>query len=154
MMNKAFQRLFLISMLGQALVCWAAQSESVQPKTETPPATQPLGRLFFSPDERAMLDQMRQKSAGRSFSSTNKINLGGYVKRSSGHNTTWINQQPLHDGESPQGITIRKPSHAAEGMPLQLPSGKQIILKPGQTYDTAKGKVREGYEDPSAATGK
>jgi hypothetical protein len=30
---------------------------------------------------------------------------------------------------------------------LLLPSGKKINLKAGQTFDTAKGKVHEGYED-------
>jgi hypothetical protein len=33
-----------------------------------------------------------------------------------------------------------------------LPSGKKVDLKAGQTFDAARGKVREGYEDAARTT--
>lgn len=107
---------------------------------------EPLGRLFFSPDERAMLDRMRNNTPRSAAASTGQVTLNGLVRRSSGKTTVWINQMPQRGSENPQGITVLKSTARSPVVPLQLPSGKQIRLKPGQTFDTAKGKVHEGYE--------
>ncbi len=109
-----------------------------------------LGRLFFSPDERAMLDRMRQKSGGATLSATEQITLNGIVRRSSGKTTAWINQVPQHENETPQGVTIQQSPTSKPSAILLLPSGKKVDLKAGQTFDAAKGKVREGYEDSIA----
>lgn len=106
------------------------------------------GRLFFSADERAKLDQMRQKSGGTSPTATDHVTLSGIVKSSGGKSTVWINQAPQYENETPSGIAV--PGHAAPdsagGVALRLPSGKTVKLKVGQTLDTAKGNIREGYE--------
>lgn len=104
-----------------------------------------IGRLFFSPDERAMLEQQRQKG-GVAHTAAKRITLTGLVKRSSGKTTIWINQIPQNENESPQGIAIAGKASAPQAVPLLLPSGKRVEIKAGQTYDTASGKVREGYE--------
>lgn len=109
-----------------------------------------LGRLFFSPDERAMLDRMRQKSGGATLSATEQITLNGIVRRSSGKTTAWINQVPQHENEAPQGISVQQGQASKPSAALLLPSGKQVHLKAGQTFDTGKGKIREGYEDAAA----
>lgn len=108
---------------------------------------EPLGRLFFTPDERAMLDRMRQKSSGSTLSATEQITLKGLVRRSSGKSTAWINQVPQHENETPLGVAVRQGNASKPSAVLLLPSGKQVQLKAGQTFDTAKGKVREGYEN-------
>ena len=112
-----------------------------------PAGAEPLGRLFFSADERAMLDQQRQKNGGFS-TSTERITLNGIVRRSSGKTTAWINQLPQHENETPQGVAVNPTSKPSAV--LLLPSGKKVNLKAGQTFDAAKGKVREGYEDATA----
>lgn len=111
---------------------------------------EPLGRLFFSPDERAMLDRMRQKSSGNTLSATDQITLNGLVRRSSGKTTAWINQLPQHENETTQGVVVQQGQTAKPSAVLLLPSGKKINLKAGQTFDAGKGKVREGYEDATA----
>ncbi|GAO35891.1 hypothetical protein SCT_1287 [Sulfuricella sp. T08] len=120
---------------------------------EAPAESYKIGRLFFSPDERAMLDQLRQKRGGSTFSATEQITLNGIVRRSSGKTTAWINQLPQNENENPQGVTVLKTSPKTSVTPLLLPSGKKVNLKAGQTLDITKGKVREGYEEavsPSA----
>lgn len=107
---------------------------------------EPLGRLFFSPDERAMLDRMRQKSGGSTVSATEQITLNGIVRRSSGKTTAWINQVPQHENETPQGIAVQQGKTSKPSALLLLPSGRQVQLKAGQTFDTTKGKIREGYQ--------
>jgi hypothetical protein len=107
---------------------------------------EPLGRLFFSPDERAMLDRMRQKNSGSAASATAQITLNGIVRRSSGKTTAWINQVPQNENETPQGIAVQQGKTSKPSALLLLPSGKQVQLKAGQTFDTARGKIREGYQ--------
>lgn len=110
-----------------------------------------IGRLFFSPGERATLDQIRQKSSGNTISPTEQITLNGIVRRSSGKNTTWINRLPQHENEAPQGVAVQQDPASKPSALLLLPSGRQVNLKAGQTFDTTKGKVREGYEDATGS---
>lgn len=114
-----------------------------------PAGAEPLGRLFFSADERAMLDQQRQKSGGVS-TSTEQVTLNGIVRHSSGKTTAWINQLPQHENEQPQGVAVLRQTAKTPALPLLLSSGKKINLKAGQTFDATKGRVREGYEDAAA----
>ncbi len=114
-------------------------------------SAEPLGRLFFSPDERAMLDRMRNNTSRSAAVSTEEITLNGLVRRSSGKTTAWINQLPQNENETPQGVAVLQQGQTSRpSAVLLLPSGKQIRLKAGQTFDTAKNKIREGYEDATA----
>ena len=110
-----------------------------------PAGAETLGRLFFSPDERAMLDQQRQKGSSV-VTSTEKITLNGIVQRSSGKTTTWINRLPQNENETPQGVTAQPGKTSKPSAVLLLPSGRQVQLKAGQTFDAARDRVREGYE--------
>jgi hypothetical protein len=117
---------------------------------------EPLGRLFFSPDERAMLDRMRQKSGGSTLSAADRVTLNGLVRRSSGKTTAWINQLPQHENETSQGVVVQQGQTSKPSAVLLLPSGKKVNLKAGQTFDAGKGKIREGYEsstDPASQEG-
>ncbi len=113
---------------------------------------EPLGRLFFSPGERARLDQMRNGNASASApagqqSPIEQITLNGIVRRSSGKTTAWINQLPQNENETPQGVAAQGQAAKPSAL-LLLPSGKQVQLKAGQTFDAVKGKIREGYQGP------
>ncbi|MGE5028237.1 MAG: hypothetical protein ACM3JK_07160 [Betaproteobacteria bacterium] len=110
---------------------------------------EPIGRLFFYPEERAMLDQMRNKD-GAISTPAEQIRLNGIVRRSDGKNTVWINQQPQHENRLHQGIAIPG-QDARPSAILTLPSGGQVRLKAGQTFDAVKGQVREGYEETISA---
>jgi len=145
--------LLMVAFLPGHTVCAGTEPlrENSDPLRAEPPAeSHKIGRLFFSPDERAMLDRMRQKSGGTTVSSTEQITLNGIVRRSSGKTTAWINQLPQHENETPQGVAVQQGPTSKPSAVLLLPSGKKVNLKAGQTFDTAKGKVREGYEDATA----
>ena len=65
---------------------------------------QELGRLFFTPEQRAALDARRRarvpdKPAARRWSPRRRP-LDGYVARSSGPSTVWVNGEPLPEGSS------------------------------------------------------
>ncbi|HCC53607.1 MAG TPA: hypothetical protein DEQ20_01575 [Desulfobulbaceae bacterium] len=113
---------------------------------------EPLGRLFFNPDERARLDQIRN---GKITDNTQpnfapppaaQTTLNGFVRRNNGKTTVWINQIPQDEDER-QGSKARKSSAKSPDVSMKLPSGKKVRIKPGQTFDSFTGKVKEGYED-------
>ncbi|MGH8726220.1 MAG: hypothetical protein ACREU1_15300, partial [Burkholderiales bacterium] len=67
-----------------------------------PCVAQELGRLFFSPDQRAALDARRKarvpdKPAAVVVASPT-TRLDGYVQRSGGRSTIWVNGESLPEG--------------------------------------------------------
>jgi hypothetical protein len=103
--------------------------------------SQELGRLFFTPEQRAALDARRKArvpdkpAADVVASPTTK--LDGYVKRSAGPSTVWVNGEPLPEGgaEAPR-IGPRVSISVGEG-------GRRAALRPGETLDRGSGQVRD-----------
>lgn len=120
------------------------------------PAQERLGRLFFTPAQRASLDVARSQRA-RATLSTEKtdeeaapvpqtITYSGVLRRSDGKTTVWINNQPVHDRESAGAATIIGRVRPDGSITLQVPqSGRSVILKPGQSIELLSGAVEEGY---------
>lgn len=88
---------------------------------------EPLGRLFFTPEQRAMLDRQRQltpsRMVGTGGESSSSYTINGVVRRSSGHQTTWINGIPVDDVP-----------------PL---AGGGHSLRAGETLDATSGKRKD-----------
>ena len=118
-----------------------------------------IGRLFASPQERATLDAQRDESAGLAPVSGQgaapqngrsapaggpaagadpapapPLQLNGVVRRSDGRSTVWLNQVPRVDaGNALQDQTLS----------VRLSSGRQVILKPGQSFNPADGTIQD-----------
>lgn len=108
----------------------------------------PLGRLFHTPEERAQLNARRRSGvAGEQAAGAQAavptapavppepLQLNGVLQRSNGPSTVWVNQVP-QEGADNKVLKDRAVS-------LQLPSGKRVVLKPGQSYDESDGTVRD-----------
>ena len=54
-----------------------------------------LGTLFFTPEERARLDKQRRGEPEVPAATPGKPEVTGFVRRSDGRNTVWINGVPL-----------------------------------------------------------
>lgn len=124
-----------------------------------------LGRLFLTPAERSNLDYVRQtskppdriikaeanepadgESAPRPLAST--VTVQGYVKRSDGKGTVWVNRQPLRETSSLGDINVGRLGEADGRVRLKLSgAGKEVALKAGQTYDPVTGAVVEHARD-------
>jgi hypothetical protein len=129
-------------------------------------AAEKVGRLFFSADERALLDNARRQKiklheepAPAAVTATiepprpapppENLSVSGVVKRSDGVSTVWINKKPV-DGKS----------EIADGKKLTgvFPGGKvvvrhpedkrKIVLKVGQHFDESSRAARENYAIP------
>jgi hypothetical protein len=123
-------------MLPLALCCATAQAQE-------------LGRLFFTPEQRAALDARRKarvpdKPAAVAASPVTR--LDGYVKRSSGPATVWLNGEALPEQGpeapriDPRGGEGRVSISVGEG-------GSRVRLKPGEALDRGSGEVRDVIGD-------
>lgn len=114
--------------------------------TSTPGAAQELGRLFLTPEQRASLDARRKarvpdKPAATIVASPT-TRLDGYVKRSDGRSTVWVDGEALLEGE--QGDLPRLDAQGTGRVSIPLGEGRsRARLKPGETIDVGTGAVRD-----------
>jgi hypothetical protein len=98
-----------------------------------------LGRLFYTPQQRAELDRKRATNAVEAEVVVESlVTVNGRVSRSSGKTTTWINGVPQYDtytGKDPARIAIDD-------------NGRDTAVSVGDTLDRTRGEVR-----PSIAPG-
>ena len=115
-----------------------------------PCAAQELGRLFFTPEQRTALDARRKArvpdrpAAAAVVAPT--MRLDGYVKRSRGRSTVWVNSEALDESalESPH-----IPRGSADDR-VSVPVGEnrsRIQMRPGETLDRGNGEVRDVIGD-------
>ena len=112
---------------------------------------QELGRLFFTPDQRAALDARRKarvpdKPAAAVVASPS-TRVDGYVQRSGGPATVWINGEALTENapEAPRIDTTRTPSGSVSLTVGE--GGNRTRLRPGETLDRGNGEVRDVLGD-------
>jgi hypothetical protein len=125
-------------------------------------SAQPIGRLFFTPAERAQLDNARaQKRAPQPTSAaqpvdtrpeTQVITYNGIVRRSDGKSILWLNNRPADEKEALSGLAITGRVRPDGAVTLQVPgSGSSVDLKVGQRAELQTGKVSESRPDPAKA---
>lgn len=109
--------------------CAAAQADS-------------LGRLFHTPEQRAVLDQVRRGTPAGALAADNSpadgsgVTVNGIVTRSDGQRSTWVNGHLEHGG-----------GKESNSQRMRLPNG-DVRLKVGQHIDPATGQVTESYRRP------
>lgn len=118
-----------------------------------------LGRLFLSPAQRAAIDAVRHpanqaavtapaadhaRAAGDpspASAATETVTVNGYVTRSAGAPTVWINGRDGAPG------TLSSPAGDGRRVRVPLANGTgQIALKPGQSFDSGSQQVSDAYE--------
>ena len=73
------------------------------------------------------------------------MRLDGYVRRSSGRSTVWVNREAL-DEASPESPRIGAGSDAAVTVGVGE-SRARVTLKPGETLDRDNGQVKDVLGD-------
>jgi hypothetical protein len=112
-----------------------------------------LGRLFFTPEQRASLDKARQQNNRAEVGTENEqpaapvpqnISVNGVIRRSDGKNTIWLNNRVVGEQlKSGVKVTARASDSRVR---LSVPdSGRDIDLKVGQTVEIVSGTVAENY---------
>jgi hypothetical protein len=126
-MNKVFALLVVILLAASSGVSHAQQ----------------LGRLFFTDDQRAALDARRRarvpdKPSAAPVVASPTTRLDGFVRRSQGPSTVWVNGEQLPESVRPGERSVSVP--VGDG-------GARVELKPGQVLDRGTGEVRDVLGD-------
>ena len=111
-----------------------------------PAAAQELGRLFFTPEQRTALDARRaarlpDKPAATAESPTTRVD--GYVKRSSGKSTVWVDGEAIPDGLQLEGLRLRRGDDPTRVTVTVGEGGRRVELRIGETLDRATGEVKD-----------
>lgn len=105
-----------------------------------PAFAEKIGQLFFSAEERKLLDRQRQNPSPVYSATGTTITLNGVIQGSSGKAVIWVNGAP-HDqlpitSNITQSVSIRVPE-----------TGQSIQLKPGQSFNTISGRISDLHTD-------
>jgi hypothetical protein len=123
-----------------------------------------FGRLFSSQAERKKLDILRQNQKLIIASPQQNtrlepvvdalpepITLQGYVKRSDGSTTLWINNKAVQENSTQDDVEIGQLSkqknsakNGSDSLNVRIPvTGKNVRLKPGQVYEPETNRIVE-----------
>ena len=115
-------------------------------------AAESLGRLFYTPAERAQLDVLRSRKNVAAPEQQEPppapevVTYGGVVRRSDGKTTVWINNQVVNDGKATDGLQISSRVRPDDSVSLKLPQASgSIDLKVGQSIEIGSGAIAEPY---------
>lgn len=115
-------------------------------------AAEPLGRLFFTPEQRAQLDTLRTKKVVaaqvKDEPAPEFVSYNGLIRRGDGKTTVWVNNKALSETElrdaGPLVGRIERDGRIA--LQSSTASGAQSLrLKVGQRAELGTGRVEENY---------
>ena len=123
---------------------WAASAHAAE-----------LGRLFFTPAQRATLDDARKQNIRVEMGNETEqppapvpqhISVMGLVQRSDGKSTVWLNNRVVTEQQEPRGGIVVTADKKDPRVKLTVPeSGRSVDLKVGQTVEVLSGTISEGY---------
>lgn len=125
-------------LLGTALSLWAAGAQA-----------QELGRLFFTPDQRAALDARRKarvpdKPAAAAVAESPLTRVDGAVRRSGGKSTVWVNGETIPEGAQPGSAQVAPKASSPARVSIPAGEGAQRFdLRVGESLDRGSGEVRD-----------
>lgn len=109
-------------------------------------AADPIGRIFFTTEQRAQLDNLRKQKAVASKVSDEPlpetVSYSGIVRRSDGKATVWLNNEPLSEADLRNKQSIVGSIGRDGRVTLQAPQAA-VQLKVGQSATLFTGKVDE-----------
>ena len=133
-MRPAARSAILAGLLGAAVASGAAAQE--------------LGRLFFTPEQRAALDARRKarvpdKPAATPQAESPVTRVNGVVQRADGRSTVWVNGEAIPD--SPRAGAQGAPRPAGAGR-VAVPGGesaRDLNLRVGESLNRDSGEVTD-----------
>jgi len=117
----------------------------------SPALGEDLGRLFFTPEQRAALDARRKARIPDKPSvvvvESPVTRLDGIVTRGGGKSTVWVNGEPVPEGVNPEGLRVRQRRSESGRVTVDIgETDSQVDLKIGQSFDRATGEVRDSLD--------
>jgi hypothetical protein len=127
-------------------------------------SAQSIGRLFYTPGERAQLDAVRtQKPTPQAAAAAQEpprptsqtITYSGIVRRSDGRSTLWLNNKAVDEKDALSSLAVTGRVRPNGEVTLQVPeTGASINLKVGQRAEMQTGHVVESRREKQEAAAK
>ena len=119
-------------------------------------AADAIGRIFFTPAQRAQLDLARSQKIVATQTKDELIpefvTYSGIVRHSDGKATVWVNNRAMSDAELSTAQPLTGRIDRSGQILLQAPQGAgSLQLKVGQSAELLSGRVDEAYAMPRAA---
>lgn len=113
-------------------------------------AAEPIGRIFYTPEQRDQLDALRRQKAVavqvKDEPVPEIVKFNGIVRRNDGKATVWLNNQPLSEAELRNKQSIVGTVGRNGQVTLQSPqNAAQMRLKVGQSAELLSGRIDESY---------
>jgi len=93
-------------------------------------SAEPLGRLFFTPEQRAQMDYSKLQGSDTG-SSGRALTVNGIVQKHGGKRTVWINGVPQQAGNSderaPDSLPVAVPGLSK---PVKVKVGQKVLINP------------------------
>jgi hypothetical protein len=141
----------LIGMLPIGVVCVLAGMSNVAV------AADGLGRLFFEPAQRALLDVARNQRDRRTTVTTADtepaaappgpeiLTYNGVVRRSDGKSTVWINGKPITERTRDSDVSVLGMRRDGAVSVTAPKAERPASLRVGQSVDVTSGTIEESY---------
>ncbi len=102
-----------------------------------------LQKLFTDKQQRARIDATRSGNYTEADpkKQTSKIKVSGYVTRSDGKSVAWINNKNTLDSRRPGNVKVHQSSIGKNKKVTVSADGKNIRLRPGETWYKETGKI-------------
>lgn len=95
--------------------------------------TKTLGRLFFSPEERASFDQRRRQNMHSPGETEEHFTLNGELQRKHGNPVYWGNGRRLPEGaKPPKNILVGDTTHGGTGKTEGIIRDGTITIRPSR----------------------
>ena len=112
-----------------------------------------LDRMFFTPEQRATLDNARRQNLRIEIGTANvqpaapvpqNLSVNGIVRRSDGKSTIWLNNRAVTEPHA-GGINVVTGKNDNRVKLTDPESGRSVDLKVGQTVEIVSGTIQENY---------
>lgn len=135
-MNTASRQRSLATLLTLALMTAASHVSAGE-----------LGRLFYTPQERAQLEAQQASGATIEGVKRNFIVVNGVIQKQGGNRIVWLNgeaQTPVRSNNNPASIDVAVPGKSKH---VQVKVGQRLMLDTPAPSDPAVDRAKPAPED-------
>jgi len=116
--------------------------------TATGAAAQELGRLFFTPEQRAALDARRKARVPDRPAAVPQVEspvtrVNGIVQRAGGKSTVWVNGEAIPERTQAAGQAIPHPAGAGRVTLPSVEGSAGLDLRVGESLNRGSGEVSD-----------
>jgi hypothetical protein len=109
---------------------------------------EPLGRLFLTPERRAILERQRQLNIQEVQTIEGAtVTVDGVVTRSSGRSTVWVNQRAQHENTLGTGVAARISPNNPGRVTIAPGDESPASLRVGETINRGTGEKTDAIGD-------